>query len=417
MRMALPALGPERFGLWMSVASVAGMLSFLDLGIGNGMVNMVARARARHDVLRLNTLVRRGLAVLTCIGMVAGICLTALIDSLAMQRIFKISDAGLAAEARQTALMFAWLFAASIPLSGVLRIFFGLQSAWVAHAVKTVGYLAAPGLVYLLLRRDAGLPALLAATYGLQSLLPAVLLPLLSRWLRRRPGSIPPEQPVPLRHDLQELLGVSGLFLALQIGVMVGWGSDTLIAASLLGAAAVAPLVIVQRIFQFVTVPLGILNGPLWAAYADAYALNDRRFIRRTLARYLAITAAVAVTASAVLAVAARWITEVWLGVDHLPPPGLVVAFAAWAALEAIGNSFAMYLNGCGILKPQLAVVLLFCAVALPLKFLLPQQLGITGIVVATLTAYLVCVALPYATWLRAAVTAPLRFADTAAQS
>lgn len=409
-RLTLPALGPERFGLWMSIASVAGMLSFLDLGIGNGMVNMVARARARDGVLRISTLVRRGMGVLTCIGVAAGICLTALIDLLPSQQFFKLSDATLAAEARQTALVFAWLFAASIPLSGVQRVFFGLQAAWVAHAVKTAGYLAAPGLTYLLLQRDAGLPALLAATYGLQTLLPVVLLPVLSRWMRESTCSTAPERTVPLRQDLRELLSISGLFLALQVGVMVGWGSDALIAASLLGTAAVAPLFIVQRIFQFVTIPLGILNGPMWAAYADAHALGDHRFIRTTLARYLTVTAAVAVVGSTLLALSAGWITEVWLGLAHLPPHGLIVAFAAWTALEAVGNCFAMYLNGCGMLKPQVTVVLLFCAVALPLKFLLPEHLGISGVVIATLAAYLTCVALPYATWLNAAVTAPLRW-------
>lgn len=31
----VPYLGPERFGAWMTIASLAAVLSFLDLGVGN----------------------------------------------------------------------------------------------------------------------------------------------------------------------------------------------------------------------------------------------------------------------------------------------------------------------------------------------------------------------------------------------
>ena len=46
--MTLPYLGPERFGIWMTVASFAGLLSFMDLGVGNGLINRIASVNARR---------------------------------------------------------------------------------------------------------------------------------------------------------------------------------------------------------------------------------------------------------------------------------------------------------------------------------------------------------------------------------
>ena len=37
--LTLGYLGPERFGLWMTVAAVIAMLGFADFGLGNGILN------------------------------------------------------------------------------------------------------------------------------------------------------------------------------------------------------------------------------------------------------------------------------------------------------------------------------------------------------------------------------------------
>jgi hypothetical protein len=60
-----------------------------------------------------------------------------------------------------------------------------------------------------------------------------------------------------------------------------------------------------------------------------------------------------------------------------------------------------MYLNGTGILRPQLHVVLLFCLLAIPLKLLLTPLVGVAGVVLASLIAYTLAVALPYGTFYR----------------
>src|SRR6201999_3365505 len=45
----LPYLGQERFGIWMTISSLAVMLQVLDLGVANGLVNLVADAKAADD--------------------------------------------------------------------------------------------------------------------------------------------------------------------------------------------------------------------------------------------------------------------------------------------------------------------------------------------------------------------------------
>ena len=42
-------LGVERYGLWMTITSLVVVLSFADLGLGNGLLNAIAVASARSD--------------------------------------------------------------------------------------------------------------------------------------------------------------------------------------------------------------------------------------------------------------------------------------------------------------------------------------------------------------------------------
>ena len=68
---AAPYLGAERFGVWATFASLAAMLSFLDLGVGNAMVNRVAHMQASADDHALRRVITGGISWLLLIGATA----------------------------------------------------------------------------------------------------------------------------------------------------------------------------------------------------------------------------------------------------------------------------------------------------------------------------------------------------------
>jgi len=48
--LTLKYLGSERYGLWMSISSILSLISFADLGLGNGLLNSIAQANARNKI-------------------------------------------------------------------------------------------------------------------------------------------------------------------------------------------------------------------------------------------------------------------------------------------------------------------------------------------------------------------------------
>ena len=84
------------------------------------------------------------------------------------------------------------------------------------------------------------------------------------------------------------------------------------------------------------------------------------------------------------------WVIKKWTHGEIIVPYELIIACGVWTVLEATGNAFAMFLNGTGIVKRQMIVVLTFIALVLPLKYLLTDSWGLIGIPIATIIIYII---------------------------
>src|SRR5690348_11551465 len=61
--LTLKYLGNERFGLWMTISSVMAMASFADFGVGNGVLNTVAKAFGKDNLVGIRMAVSSGFAL------------------------------------------------------------------------------------------------------------------------------------------------------------------------------------------------------------------------------------------------------------------------------------------------------------------------------------------------------------------
>jgi O-antigen/teichoic acid export membrane protein len=406
VRWAAPQLGSERFGVWATFSSLAMTLSFLDLGVGNALVNRIAHATASCDHDRMNSAVTGGLGWLAVIGAAVCAALATISVWIPWTSLFKLSTAVLGDETRAGAVVFSGLFGLNVLSSGLVKILTGQQRAFEAQAISMLAALLAYPMTWLALKYGNNVGLLLIAGLGTQSIFTISVASslLASRRLlgfRRLFES--------MRKEKSELLSTGALFLIVQIGTAIGWGCDTILLAAIAGAADVATFAVAQRLFLFAVQPVVILNGSLWAAYSDAHARSDRAFIRTTARRSLKLSFVIAVGLSLLLVIFGEQISGLWTGRTIIVPWALLAAFALWTPLEALGTALAYYLNGTGIVREQMIVVLVFCVVALPAKVLAAMYDGATGLVIATALAYAVTHLGLYGTVYRERILAPLR--------
>jgi O-antigen/teichoic acid export membrane protein len=379
-------LGTERFGIWMTIASFAGMLKFLDLGVGNALVNHIAENAAQDKPIELEKSISGGLGFLGLIGVTVTVLLLLLAVLLPWAAVIKVADPQLVFETHRSAMLFALLFGLYLFTYGVQRVFWGLQRAFEGHFADSISSLLAIMALWVAAKSKADVTILLAATLGIQSLagFPLLLLLFLRRQISLR-GIM-----TSTRIEGNTLLRAGSLFLVLQIGTMIGWGADSLIISSTLGATSVVVYAVTQRLFQFVSQPLATVNAPLWSAYSDARVRGDRQFIRQTLWRSMMLTLALATSSVILIATFSDWLILTWTeGTLKVPQP-FIYTFAILVTFECCGNAFAMFLNGMQIVRQQVIVVILFCFFTLPLKIISVHYLGEIAIPLTTLIVYAV---------------------------
>ncbi len=277
----------------MTIASFVGMLTFLDLGVGNALTNKVAQVASQNNPDAFTQYNKRWSRFLFILGCLVGTILISLASVLPWQRLIKVSDPLLHVEVRNAVMLFARLIWFYIYFPMVFSEFLlACSVAFEGHFVSAIGSIITLLTLWLAVGQKSGY----SHSFGNYTWNPVssqhdVILFLVKRRQFSFSNLISN-----LREESHQLLHIGGLFLLLQIGVMVGWGADSLIISSNLGASQVATFAIVQKLFQLATQPMSMLNAPLWGAYADAHARNEKQFIRKTLKRSMIITGIYAFT-------------------------------------------------------------------------------------------------------------------------
>lgn len=394
--LTLSYLGAERYGMWMTISSLIAMLSFADLGMGNGLLNKVAYAHGKGDIASMHRLVSSGFLMFSLIALLILLLFAVAYPWLTWSSIFNVRSATAKSEAGPTLAVFVALFAVNIPLGIVSRVQTGLQQSFKASLWQCAGSLVGLTSMLVVISVKGGLPWLVAAALGAQTV--AALCNSMDFFLRARPDLRPARSGIS-RHEMRELVRTGVLFLILQIVAAVAYSSDNVVIAHSLGATAVTDYAVPERLFGLIAMGIGIALAPLWPAYGEALSRGDLGWARSVFTRSLSIALASATVISLFLVAFAPRILTLWLGHTVDPPLLLLVGLGLWKIIEAGGNAMAMLLNGANVIRAQLVSGVLTGVSALALKILLVERMGVAGAVWASIIAFSVFSIVPLSVW------------------
>ena len=391
--LTLGYLGQERYGLWVTVASLAAVLQFSDLGLGNGVVTMIAELQGSDSRDRIRVLVSSALALLVASG-AAVLALAALAARFVdWPRLFHLSEQ-VGHEAAPAVAVYLACLGLGVPLGLVTHVQNGLQEGFVANLWAAAGAAVGLGAVVVAALLEAPVLGLVAA--GAVPPLVALAVNSVHFFGLRHPDLRPSLASVRLATSMS-LLRLGGLFFVLQVAVAVAYSSDNLVIGAVRGAEEVTAYSVPFRLFAFFPMVVALVVSPLWPAYGEAIARRDLGWVRRTLSRSLAAVAGVTVPCCVLLIVAGPQLVEVWTAGRVHAGRFLLAGLALWAVLGSLGGAAAMLLNAARQVRLQVvtAVVMAVANVALTIVFV--RAIGPAGAVWATLVSYVVCVVVPFA--------------------
>jgi O-antigen/teichoic acid export membrane protein len=384
MPLVLHALGLEGFGIWGAAASLAWMTATVDLGIGYATLTAVARAMAAGDIVEARAQVTASLYVALLLASVG------LAGTFAAWRLL---PPGVETHAY---LLAATALSLNIPCSLAAAIWTALQRTYVVWAWE-LGQVAVTLAGYLTLAQITSDPlAYVAVTFGT---LLAFTLGSLLHLFARRPELRPLGTPPATRLGSVLWRGVPYVFLGLSLTLTIH--SDNIIALSMLGPEAAGGMTVAQRCCMTAVGLLWVLTQPLWPAFTDAAVHGDRTWLRSHVLGGAVVTAAAAIGGSALIVMFGQTLLDLWLGTRLYLGPPVLWAMAVWIVIPALGRVPDVLLNALGVVWFQVAVAIVYSALAFTLKLTLALHFGIAGILVATGISYGLTHLPAYLWWVR----------------
>ena len=272
--------------MWMTISSLITVLSFADLGIGNGLVNLLADSEGRDDQQLAIKYVSSSFFVLIAIGAATVLFFFVINFWVDWTTIFNVKSKVAIEELIPALTIFVVCLAINIPLGLVEKVRTGLQESFQNNLWQVAGnILALSGLVFAIYLK-AGLPWLVLAVAGAP-----VLANTVNGWLQfqvHRPWLKPRWQSFEWS-AARRLVRLGGAFLLLQVMAIVGTSTDNIIIARLYDASTVSKYAVIQKLFSLALIP-HYLVAPLWPAFGEALAHKDYSWAERTLRRAIVIS-------------------------------------------------------------------------------------------------------------------------------
>lgn len=373
-------LGAEAFGLWMTFVTLAGLVVFADFGLGIGVQNRLAEFFA-HDTRRDRAQARAffGSAFLFLCAIAAILALACYFINARIDhaRLFDLKDPAVVAAAPAAALITALSFCAGFPLGLAQRVAYARQRGWACNLAQAGGSLVSLGAVALASFKGWGLLAIVIAGQGALFLAQLALLVgqlYRLRWLavwryRLRPAL------------LRQLVGIGACFGAQQVLNTVLFTLPQIFISTQLGASAVTPFNLLQRLYNLFSVVQNAFMLPLWPAYSKAKARREFAWMRATLRRSFFATVGFSVLPLLVGAAFAPWIIRVWVGheVEGLTW-SLILLLGIWNALVLLQQPFSFLLAGVSEIRRTTIYSVISALLGVALMYALVRPLGAAGV-------------------------------------
>lgn len=388
-------LGPEQFGVWITISTTLSLLVVLDLGVASALTNLISEAYAKDSKELASRYATSAFWMMVLIAVSLGLIGAALWPIIAWGSLFHLEGTAKILSASHAVATAYIVFLFGLPAGLAAKMLGGYQELRTANIFAAIGSIANLLGVVLVTRLHGGLSVLIGVSSGAAVAANASCLVWL--WSRHKPWLTPSRRYWSRTVARQLMAGGSELFI-LQLAGLIVFNSDNFVIAHYLGPIDVTPYSVTWKLVGYAAALQIIVTPALWPAYAEAWVRGDVRWIRRTLANVMAATIGVALTASAVLLIWGKQIIALWAGAPAVPSQSLIVAMCFWVVLSTFMGNTATVLSATNETRLQAWLSVLAAAVNLWGSIFLVQRIGSLGVILATIASYLLILVVPQ-TW------------------
>lgn len=376
-------LGQAGYGIWVTAIALTAWVGLAHVGLQPSLLGRLAGIDPQDRDLQSEYVATAwwmslGLGLVTLVAL-------ALLGSIDGWGGLLEAPQSLAIEARVTVTVMWIGVAVAMPLSIPLVVIRSAQDVHIASLIEAAGVAAKVTAIFVVVTLDLGLEWLVIG---------AVFAPLVV-WGLAIPRTFGQRVRWPWRYLVRVSLGRRLIrpgigFTAMAVAGLLFTSTDPIIISYLLGPSSVATYSVAFALLLLFVGLEGAVLDAMWPAYADAAAKSDRPWIERTHREVTRWSLAASAVFAVGLVFLGRQFISVWAGPAAVPPDSLLVVLGVTAVVISVEFAHNRLLVALGHIRKATLIAMLGASINVPASILLGNWLGVTGVALGTLCAYIV---------------------------
>ena len=379
--LTIDYLNPTKYGIWITLMSVIAWFNFFDIGLGNGLRNKFATAKAEEKDDLARTYISTTYAIVSIISVALFIIFFIVNQFLDWGKILNTSTD--LVELEKLVFIVFSVFCLQFIIKLINVVFIADQRPAMSGLINTIGSLFSLITVVILMKTTQGSLLYLGASFSIINL----VVPLLAGvWFfntsyKKYKPSI---KHVDFSH-LKELMSLGLRFFVMQGAALVVFMTDNIIISQISGPQDVTPYNIAYKYFGIVTMVFTIITTPLWSAYTEAYVKKDFKWIRQITKKVYQLWGAVFVGLILMLFLS-NYAYHFWIGDKVMVPFLLSSIMALWVLISTSTMVFSNFLSGISKIKLSLWHSVFVSIANIPLSIYFAKNLGMgsAGVILAS---------------------------------
>ncbi|NJP07626.1 MAG: lipopolysaccharide biosynthesis protein [Chloroflexaceae bacterium] len=377
-------LGPERYGLWITISSLLNWLIISDVGFNSALVNVLAEADGQDDPVRAQGLVATTFWVLLGIALLIALIAVVLVPLVDWPDFFQVQGVVDTQEVVLSVWLALLIFCLTFPTNMVHSVYRGYQTEYKANLWEIAASVLSLINLVIVVQFEAGLPLLILALLGTRMAVRLVNMFVLLRY--DYPWLWPAPHMVSMTH-LRRLWGLGGFYLLQQIGNIGMLQSQPIILTRLIGPVAAGSFAVSYRLLHIPRDLLLVLLGPFIASYGEARARGDWPWMRRTLLWKTAGSVLLTLVLTLPLALLSPLIITYWADPALVPDMMTIVWLALFTIISGLASPLAVFVQGLERANHIAMLTIANGIATILLSFWLVPWMGMAGMALAMVLA------------------------------
>ena len=375
--LTISYVNPTRYGIWLTLSSIIGWMSFMDLGLSNGFRNKFAESLAKGEYNLARKYVSTTYFLLTLIAIIALVAVNVVNYFIDWTAVLGV-DAEYKSELTKVFAIVSSFFCINLSVHIVGTMLTADQKPAASSVISGVGQLLILLNIFILTRISEGSLINLAIFYSGTPVFVMVIASIIIFSLRRYKQFRPSKKYID-KTLVKNIFNLGIAFFVIQISSVIIFQMVNIIISREINPDAVTQYNIAYKYFYTLNMVVTIIVVPLWSASTEAFVKGDFAWLKNIIKKLELCVFLLSLVGFFMLATS-KLFYKIWIGDSVTIPFSLSLCMLFYIIANMVSSVYINIINGIGYIRLQTMVYIIFALISWPVLTLSCRQWGVEGV-------------------------------------